>query len=178
MRAHTVALLQNASPGLLTNKTNAVCPPIFRTQHPDLRRRRIDFCCHSSYARMLLEISAKNFPRDSWWAYFYSDGKKKVSNYTAGIIPIGPGRRYTLSIYSTTTPTYQAPAMLLCTTFLEGVIAKTTVSVSPTRQNILSFAQITGHYYSASGKSRSLSHGHAPPYFYAPTLSAAATLPP
>ena len=25
---------------------------------------------------------------------------KKVSNYIAGIIPIGPGRRYTLSIYS------------------------------------------------------------------------------
>ena len=24
---------------------------------------------------MLPEISAKNFPRKSWWAYFYSDGK-------------------------------------------------------------------------------------------------------
>ena len=75
----------------------------FRTQHPDLRRRRIDFCCHSSYARMLPEISAKNFPRNSWWAYLHSDGKKKVSNYIAGIVPVGPGRRYTLSIYSTTT---------------------------------------------------------------------------
>ena len=52
---------------------------------------------------MLPEISAKNSPRNSWWPYFYSDGKK-VSNYIAGIIPIGPGRRYTLSIYSTTTP--------------------------------------------------------------------------
>ena len=58
------------------HKMNAVCPPVFRTQHPDLRRRRIDFCCHSSYARMLSELSAKNFPRNSWWAYFYSDGKK------------------------------------------------------------------------------------------------------
>ena len=27
------------------HKMNAVCPPVFRTQHPDLRRRRIDFCC-------------------------------------------------------------------------------------------------------------------------------------
>ena len=52
---------------------------------------------------MLPEISAKNFPRNSWWAYLHSDGKKKVSNYIAGIVPIGPGRRYTLSIYSTTT---------------------------------------------------------------------------
>ena len=26
-----------------------------------------------------------------------SDGKKQVSTYIAGIIPIGPGRRYTLS---------------------------------------------------------------------------------
>ena len=64
----------NASRGLPTHKTNnAVCLPVFRTQHPDLRRRRIDFCC----ARMLPEISAKNFPRRSWWAYFYSDGKKR-----------------------------------------------------------------------------------------------------
>ena len=59
------------------HKMNAVCPAVFRTQHPDLRRRRIGFCCHSSYARMLPEISAKNFPRNSWWAYFYSDGKKR-----------------------------------------------------------------------------------------------------
>ena len=49
------------------HKMNAVCPPVFRTQHPDLRRRRIDNCRHSSYARMLPEISAKNFLRNSWW---------------------------------------------------------------------------------------------------------------
>ena len=30
--------------------------------------------------------------------------EKKVSNYIAGFFPIEPGRRYTLSIYSTTTP--------------------------------------------------------------------------
>ena len=52
----------NSSRGLPTHKTNAVCPPVFRTQHPDLRRRRIDFCCYSRHARMLPEISAKNFP--------------------------------------------------------------------------------------------------------------------
>ena len=61
---------------LYTRRMNAVCPPVFRTQHPDLRRRRIDFCCHSSYARMLPEISAKNSPRNSWWAYLHSDDKK------------------------------------------------------------------------------------------------------
>ena len=52
---------------------------------------------------MLPEISAKNCPGNSWWAYFHSDGKKIFPIYVAGIIPIGPGRRYTLSIYFTTT---------------------------------------------------------------------------
>ena len=50
------------------------------------------------------KIPPRIFPQFSWWAYVYSYGKTKVSNYIAGIIPIGPGRRYTLSIYSTTTP--------------------------------------------------------------------------
>ena len=87
MRAHTVAPLQNASRGLLTHKTNGVCPPVFRTQHPDLRRRRIDFCCHSSYARVLPEISAKNFPRNLWWAYFNSFGKKKFPITSQALFP-------------------------------------------------------------------------------------------
>ena len=68
--------MPNAPRGLPTQDTCRLSPS-FRTQHPDLRRRRIDFCCYSSYARMLPEISAKNFPRNSWWAYFHSDGKKK-----------------------------------------------------------------------------------------------------
>ena len=46
-------------------------------KNTDLRRRRNDFCRHSSYARILPENSAENFPRNSWWAYFYSDGKKR-----------------------------------------------------------------------------------------------------
>ena len=58
-----------------SHKTNAVCPPVFRKQHPHLQKSRIAFCCHSSYARMP-EISAKHFPRNSWWAYFYSEKKR------------------------------------------------------------------------------------------------------
>ena len=88
------------------HKMNAVCPPVFRTQHPDLRRRRIDLCCHSSYATMLPEISAKNFPEiRGGHTFIVCDEKKKVSIHIAVIVPIGCGRRYTLSIYSTTTTT-------------------------------------------------------------------------
>ena len=102
--------MPNASSRGLPTQDACRLSPSFRTQHPDLRRRRIDFCCHSSYARMLPEISAKNFPRNSWWAYlFISDGKKKVSNYyIAGIVPIGPGRRYTLNSRFTLQPPYIA----------------------------------------------------------------------
>ena len=84
------------------HKMNAVCPPAFRKQHPDLRRRRIDFYCYS-YARMLPQISAKSQKIRGGHTFIVMG--KKVSNYIAGIIPIGPRKAlYTLD-YSTTTPT-------------------------------------------------------------------------
>ena len=54
--------------------------------------------------RILPEISSKKFFRNFVVRILYSDGKKKqkyVLKCIAGIIAIEPGRRYTLSIYST-----------------------------------------------------------------------------
>ena len=89
----------NASRGLPTHKTNVVCPPVFRMQqHPDLRRRRTAVmreCCRKIPPRILPEIRGGHT--------FIVVMEKQSSNYIAGIIPIGPGRRYTLSNYFTTT---------------------------------------------------------------------------
>ena len=79
------------------HKMNVVCPPVFRT-HADLRRRRIDFCC-------VMRECCRKFPSRIRGVHtFIVMRKKRFSIYIAGIIPIRPGRRYTLSIYSTTTP--------------------------------------------------------------------------
>ena len=95
------------------HKMNAVCPPVFRTQHPDLRRRRIDNCRHT---QQLCKNVAGNFRQEFSEKFVVGIllklWKKKVSNYIAGIVPIGPGRRYTLSIYSTTTLLYNHPNTL------------------------------------------------------------------
>ena len=52
-------------------------------------------CCRKFPPRTFPEIDG---------GHFFIVMEQNVSNYIAGIIAVGPGRRYTLSIYSTTTP--------------------------------------------------------------------------
>ena len=47
--------------------------------------------------------------------------EKKVLNYIASVVPIGPGRRYTLSIYSTTTLLTPERFFASCALFVKGV---------------------------------------------------------
>ena len=86
---------------------------------------------------MLSNISLKNFPEYSWWAYFYSDGEKIISNLVAGIIPVGFGRRFIHSrfIYSTTTPS------VISTIILEERYIKNMINryLLDTRNNIEPF---------------------------------------
>ena len=109
MRAHTVALLQNASRGLLKHKTNAVCPksvPQFLGHNTPIYEQGalisavtaavMQECCRKFPPRIFPEIHGGHT------CIIVMEKKRFLISYIAGIIPLGPGRRYTLSIYSTT----------------------------------------------------------------------------
>ena len=78
-------------------------------------------CCRKFPSRI--------FPENSWWSYFYTDGERKLSSYIADIIPIGPGRRYTLSIYSPTTQPSAVPYHLVVVAVVVVIVVVVVVVV-------------------------------------------------
>ena len=82
----------DASRGLPTQRTppERRLSPVFRI-YPDLRGRRIDFCCI-----LLSKNFAGNFEQEFSKIILSGDTfivMEKISKSIAGIIPIGPGRR-------------------------------------------------------------------------------------
>ena len=104
MRAHTVTLLQ--CPMHLEDcphKMHAVCPQVLGHSIPIYEEGALISAVTAVMQECCRKFPPRIFPEIRGGHTSIVIGKKKVSNYIAGIVPIGPGRRYTLSIYSEAT---------------------------------------------------------------------------
>ena len=81
---------------------HAVCPPVLGHSIPIYEEGAL-----ISAVTAVMQECCRKFPPTIFpeirGGHTYLVMGKKVSNYIAGIVHIGPERRYTLSIYSTTT---------------------------------------------------------------------------